>query len=113
MSLIRYPLRASRDYNLGDRFRLDVARVSGFEAEGELFNDGVGEDFAGDSLDFKLGLCGVAGERVFEGKQEVLSLANISDARILHAAERASDSLPLSIEHGPLESDIHMRLHEF
>ena len=33
-------------------------------------------------------------------------------AQARHAAERAGDGLALGIEHGPLECDIHMRLHE-
>ena len=52
---------------------------SGFEAEGEFFDDGVGEDLARDALDFKLGRGRVGGERVFEGEQEVLSLADVGD----------------------------------
>ena len=87
-------------------------RESGLEAEGVFLDDGVGEDLVGDAFDFLPGCCGIGGEGVFESEQEVLSLADIGDAVVLHAAERAGDGLALGIEHGPLESDIHMRLHE-
>jgi len=89
-----------------------MGRGSGFEAEGVFLDYRVGEDFAGDALEFLLGRGRVGGEGVFKGEQEVLSLADIGDAVVLHAAERAGDGLALSIEHGPLECDIHMRLHE-
>jgi hypothetical protein len=89
-----------------------AAGKSRFEAEGELLDDRVGEDLARDAFDFGLGLGGVLGEGVFEGELEVLSLADVGDSAVLHAAERAGDSLALGIEHGPLQSDVHMRLHE-
>ena len=85
---------------------------SGFETEGELFDDGVGEDFAGDALDFKLRLRWILRERVVESQQEVFSLADVGDAVVLHTTERAGYSLALSIEHGPLQRDIYMRLHQ-
>ena len=84
----------------------------GFYAEGELFDDGVGEDLAGDAFHFELGLGWIAGERVVEGELEVLSLAHVGDAVVLHAAEGSSDGLALGIENGPLQSDVNMRLHE-
>ena len=85
---------------------------SGFEAEGELFDDGVGEDLAGDALDLDLGRGGIGGQLVGEGKLEVLSLADIGDAFVFHAAERAGYGLALGVEDGPLQCYVHMRLHE-
>ena len=80
-----------------------------FEAKGELFDDWVGEDFAGDALD--LGDCSVVGEAILEGQEEVFALADICDAAIVHPAERVGYCLALGIEHGSFESDIDMSLH--
>ena len=86
-----------------------VSRLSSvFEAEGELLDDGVGEDFAGDAFDFGLGSAGF--EAIFEGQQEILSLADIGDAAVFHAAESICNCLPLGIQHGSFESDIDMSL---
>ena len=93
------------------RRRCGGASGSGFEAEGELFDDRVGEDLAGDALDLGLGMGGITGEGVVEGELEVLALADVGDAVVLHAAERAGDGLALSVEHGPLQRDVNMRLH--
>jgi hypothetical protein len=82
----------------------------GFEAEGELFDDGVGEDLAGDALDFELGLGG--GESIVEGEEKVFPLADVGDAFVVHATERAGYGLALSVEHGALEGDVHVGLHE-
>ena len=71
---------------------------SGFEAEGEFFDDWIGEYFAGDALDFELRLGGIRGQRVFQGELEVFSLADIGDAVPIHAAECASYGLALGIE---------------
>ena len=86
--------------------------VAGFEAEGKLLDDGVGKDLAGDALDFGVSRGGVLGEGVFEGELEVLSLADVRDSAVLHTAEGAGDGLALGIQHGPLQCDVHMRLHE-
>jgi len=85
---------------------------SELETDGELFNDWIGEDLAGDALDFELGLGRVRCERVFEGKQEVLSLADVGDTVQANATECAGDGLALGIEDSPLQCDIHVRLHE-
>src|ERR1700685_2977430 len=60
-----------------------VSRLSSvFEAEGELLDDGVGEDFAGDAFD--LGLDGALFEAIFEGQEEILSLPHVGDAAVFH-----------------------------
>src|ERR1700677_3910609 len=89
-------------------FRRGDWAESGFEAEGKLLDDRVGEDLAGDALDFELGPGRIGGEGVVEGELEVFSLADVGHAVVLHAAERAGDGLALGIEHGPLTSDVHM-----
>ena len=87
-----------------------VSRLSSvFEAEGELLDDGVGEDFAGDALDLSLGDAGF--EAIFEGQEEVFSLPDIGYTAVFHAAESICNCLPLGIQHGSFESDIDMSLH--
>ena len=87
-----------------------VSRLSSvFEAEGELLDDGVGEDFAGDA--FYLGLGGALFEAIFEGQEEILSLPHVGDAAIFHTAESICNCLPLGIQHGSFESYIDMSLH--
>jgi hypothetical protein len=103
---MRYPLSGVVGYNFWE------GGSSGFEAEGELFDHGVGEDLAGDTFDFKLRLRGVLRQRVVECELEVFSLADVGDSVVLHAAERASNGLALGIEHGPLQCYVYMRLHE-
>src|ERR1035437_5839150 len=85
---------------------------SGFETEGELFDDGVGENLASNALYLELGRSGVRCERVFEGEEEVLALTDIGDAIQAHATERSGDGLALGIEDGAFQCDISMRLHE-
>jgi hypothetical protein len=87
-----------------------VSRVpSVFESEGELLDDGVGEDFAGDAFDLSFG--GALFEAIFEGQQEILSLPDIGDATVFHTAESICNCLPLGIQHGSFESYIDMSLH--
>ena len=81
----------------------------GFEAVGELFDNGVGEDFAGDALDFGVG--GGFFLACFEGEEEVFALADVVDAAVFHAAESVGYGLALGVEHSALESDIDMGLH--
>ena len=81
----------------------------GFKPEGELFDDGVGEDLARDPVHFEFGCFRC--ERVVEGEQEVLSLADVGDAFVFHATEGSGDGLALSIEYGAFQSDINVGLH--
>ena len=83
--------------------------ASALEAEGELFDDGVGEDLGGDAFDLLAGGGGV--EAVGQREQKVLTLADVGDASVGHAAESVGDRLALCIEHGGFECDIDMSLH--
>ncbi len=73
---------------------------SRLDAEGEVFDDGVGEDLAGDAFDFGVG--GGWIEAVFEGEEEVFALADVGDAAVVHAAERSGYGLALGVEDGGL-----------
>lgn len=81
----------------------------GFDLVGELFDDGIGEDFAGDALDFGAG--GVWSEGVIEGEEEVFALADGGYALVVHAGEGVADGLALGVEDGGLERDVDMCLH--
>jgi hypothetical protein len=85
---------------------------SGFEAERELFDDGIGEDVASDALDFVLCLCGIGGERGGESENEVFSLAYVGDAIEADTAQGAGDGLPLRVEYRTLQGDVNMRCHQ-
>jgi len=83
--------------------------TSGFGAEGELFDDGVGEDLAGDAFDFGAG--GLDVDAVFEGEEEVLALADVGDAPVFHAAKSIGDGLALGVEDRAFESYVDVSLH--
>ena len=75
----------------------------------KLFDNGVGEDFAGDALDQGAG--GVCGEAISEGKREILALANRADVSESDLAEGVLDGLALRIQDRCLQRDIDMCLH--
>ena len=86
---------------LNTRLECSIAQVRlGLDAEGELFDDGVGENLAGDAFDLGLGLGTI--EAVFEGEEEVFALADVSDALVVHATERSGYGLALGVEDGGL-----------
>jgi hypothetical protein len=85
---------------------------SGFEAERELFNDGVSKHVTRDALDFVLCLCRIGGERGGEGEHEVFSLAHVGDAIKADTAQGAGDGLPLRVEYRTLQCDVNMRCHQ-
>ena len=80
-----------------------------FQAEARLFDDGIGEDLAGDAgdLGFRLGTA----DAVIEREHKVLSLPYIGDSAVLHLPQRIRNCLPLGIQHGPFQRDIDMSLH--
>lgn len=80
-----------------------------FKMEPELFNYGIGEYFAGDSLYF--GVCGGRIECVSQPDDKIFSLPHVLDSLILHLSERAVDGLPLRVKDRLLEGDIDMSLH--
>jgi hypothetical protein len=78
-------------------------------AVGELFDYGVGEDFAGDALD--LGAGGLRRQAVGERKGEILALAHGGDVCKPDLVEGILDGLALRIEDRRLQRDIDIRLH--
>ena len=80
-----------------------------FEAEGELFDDRVGENLAGDAFDLGLGGDGI--KAVGEGEEEVFALANVVDAAVIHPSQRICDRLTLCIQDCSFEGYIDMGLH--
>ncbi len=81
-------------------FRFLPPHVQLLDADGEFLDDGVGEDLAGDAIDFCLG--GFAGEPVVEGEEEIFALADVGDAFVALAGERGLHGLALGIEDGAL-----------
>jgi len=67
-----------------------------FDAVGVFLNNGVGEDLAGDALDFST--CGVGMEAFGKRKGEVLALAHGGDIGITDLAESVVDGLALGVE---------------
>ena len=82
------------------------------EAEGEFFDDRIGEDITGDALNFVLSLRGIGGERRREREHEVLALAHVGDSIEADAAESAGDRLSLRVEYRTLQRDVNMRCHQ-
>jgi hypothetical protein len=97
-----------KDYRSVDviEFRLEEL---GFQAEGELFDYRIGEDFASDA--FHLKLLSRFGVPIFERQEKVFALADIGDAFIFHAAESVGDCFALSVKDRAFERDIDMGLH--
>jgi hypothetical protein len=62
----------------------------------ELFDDGVGEDFAGNPLDLRSG--GVSGEPIGKGKSEILALADGCDLCESDLAQSVLNGLPLRVK---------------
>ena len=91
-----------------DEWGTQAIRGLGLEGEGVLLNDGVDEDLAGDAVDLSAGVFTQGG---VEREDEILPLAHIFNAGILHATKRAGDGLALGVENGALQRDIDMGLH--
>ena len=80
------------------------------DAIGVFLNDGVGEDFASDALDFCAS--GVGVETFGERKREVFALAHGGDIGETDLAKSVVDGLALRVEDRCLWRDIDMRLHD-
>jgi hypothetical protein len=89
--------------------RGSILLLSAFEAEGELFDDGVGENLGGDAFDLVPRSCWL--QTVFEGEEKVFALADVVDAFVLHAAEGVGDGLTLGVEDRSFECYVDMSLH--
>lgn len=88
MALLKSRPDTSRRRAGWERLILDVV--------GEFFDDGIGEDFAGDALDLGAGFFG--GERVGQSEGEVLALTDGGDAGEADLAQSVVDGLALRIE---------------
>jgi len=75
----------------------------------KFFDDGVGEDLAGDAFDLVAG--GFGSEPIGEGKREVFALADGGYVRIADFAQGVVDGLALGVQDRCLERDIDMCLH--
>ncbi len=75
----------------------------------EFFDDGVGQDFAGDALD--LSADGVRLQPIGEGKREILALAHRGYIGETDLSQGILDGLALGVQDRCLQRDIDMRLH--
>jgi hypothetical protein len=75
----------------------------------ELFDYGIGEDFARDPFYFSMS--GGCVERIGEPDDKILSLPDVLDPLILHLSKRIVNGLTLRVEHCLLQRDIDMSLH--
>jgi len=87
-----------------------------FEAERVFLDDGVDENLSGYAVDFGPGGgFGCVGIGIccwrFEVEEEILTLANIGDAAVVHPAESVSYRLALGIENSAFQRNINMGFH--
>src|ERR1700756_4150246 len=90
--------------------RASVTGESVFEGVAIFLNHRVGQDFAGNAIDFRLSF--VPGEGTVEFEFEVLALAHVCQTFVAHLFQRAFDGLALWIEDALLERNINVGLHE-
>lgn len=79
------------------------------DLEAKFFDDGVGEDVAGDAFDLGGGY--FAGEAV-EGQYEEFSLADVFDFGVAEPSEGTVDGLSLGIEDGGFGHDPDVGFHD-
>jgi len=89
--------------------RMETRTALFLNAVCEFLDNGIREDFAGDSFD--LGTGRIGSEAISQRKSEILALANRGNVRKADLAEGILDGLALWIEDRCLQSDIDMRLH--
>ena len=81
-----------------------------FDAKSELLDHRICENFTRNSFD--LVACDGGFDVVLKGEEKVLTLTDIVDTAVFHAAEGIGYGLALCIEDGSFERDIDMGLHD-
>src|ERR1017187_9407656 len=79
------------------------------EREAIILDHRISEHFAGDALDFGLGV--FAGDAVVQRDLEVLALTQIVNAAIAHLLQGAVNGFALRIEHSFLERNVNVGFH--
>jgi len=80
-----------------------------FKMKPKLFDHGIGENVASDSLYFGVGRSGI--DVVGQPEHEILSLPHVFNSLVAHLVQGAVDGLTLRIENRLLQRDIDMSLH--
>jgi hypothetical protein len=80
------------------------------QGETVLFNDGIGQDFAGDPFNFRL--CLVARQATVQSQLEIFPLPNAVQAPVPHFLQSPMNRFALGIEDAFLEGDVHVGCHK-
>jgi len=80
-----------------------------FEGVTVLLNHRVGEDFACDTINLRLGL--VPAEAAVQLEFKILALADVRQAFVTHLLQRSLDSLALRIENALFEGNVDEGFH--
>jgi len=80
------------------------------QGETEFFNDGIGQDFAGDPFNFRLSL--VARQATIQSQLEIFPLPNALQALVPHLLQSPMNRFALGIENAFLEGDVHVSCHK-
>ena len=80
------------------------------QGETVFFNDGIGQDFAGDPLHFRL--CLIARQATIQRQLEIFPLPNALQALVPHFLQSPMNRFALGIENTFLEGDVHVGCHK-
>ena len=80
------------------------------QGETVFFNDGIGQDFAGDPFHFRL--CLVARQTTIQSQLEIFPLPNPLQALVPHLLQSPMNRFALGIENAFLEGDVHVGCHK-
>jgi hypothetical protein len=80
------------------------------QGETVLFNDGIGQDFAGYPFNFRL--CLVARQATIQSQLEIFPLPNALQALVSHLLQSPMNRFALGIENAFLEGDVHVGGHK-
>ena len=80
------------------------------QGETVFFNDGIGQDFAGDPFNFRL--CLVARQAAIQSQLEIFPLPNALQAPVAHFLQSPMNRLALGVENAFLEGDVHVGCHK-
>src|SRR5262249_44522597 len=80
------------------------------QGEPEFFNYRIGQNFAGDALDLRLGF--IVGKAPIERQFEILSLAHAFQAFIAHLFQRTLDGFALRVKDSFLQRNVDVGCHK-
>ena len=80
------------------------------QGETVFFDDGIGQDFAGNPFNFRL--CLVARQTTIQSQLEIFALPNALQAFVPHLLQSPMNRFALGIENAFLEGDVHVGCHK-